>query len=1452
MGPRKGTTRKGAVAKKTGPTRTRSERNNDSTSDVASTEEEQVKQTPHAVRQTNRAAHGALMSEHRTRQILTPVFGRKYARGTVDIPQTPRNMDAMRVAVSRTPYTAKRAISEYEAERDPIKTYVRLKPADPSLFAGTLPKSLLQVVSDKEVEIARGVSEEEVCERYLFAGVLPTLAKQPRVFEVCAMPVVRDLFSGFNTLLFTYGITNSGKTHTVQGGGGNAGLLPRSVKAILEAMEASGVQGEFPVRPKYATQVEYSSDPRVVAPTFRSAPGEEAWLAGLDYDTDGVAEIAQTLQADGEWVYQLYVSYFEVYNEMVYDLLDLTTLTTVQVKSPDDDAQGQSTRGRTGRKRGARGRKRDDPDDPLRMSPTAIAGLARTALVLRSEGGRGNEAFVDGVTEVRVRTVQDLVRVLIHGQLRRSVHATGLNSGSSRSHALFQAKLVKLRRDAPIVPLSSVPSSAQASVRTMTIVDLAGSERAKRTLNQGDRLAEAGKINVSLMTLKKCLDVRRFNAALDPNDAGTQLVPYNESKVTRLFQPALEGGAKTVMVVCIDPYEHVLDTEPNKGASSSHALAETKNVLDFARVASSLVAKVRRVYDPPVMPIESPTHGAPMQGADVLVDSDDEIFFDTAVERTGQKRAGSVHGVDKGVQTDDALVMSAKRQRRDLGGDWKHPTPRAAPNKQAITAVPADRRPQTPRTEATGEWGQMTHGSAFSFEASAPEAGLQLTQGLAQGGEHEVQRLRAALSDAQARLSAEQRGRAQEVNELAEYAEALDAAVTDLRAKYMAAQERALNIEETTRAEAAAFFIDKIAQVQAQAGDRLQDELQVSEQKAAHKLDILARLRQLRDSDSDDELDAAQVPTVSPRTAVRRAVSRAASKKANKYASVSAGESRELANTRLRVESLAAQVTSQSTQLEMVAQARTADRARNETLENALVEANGRASSLEARLLRLTSAHSPAAELAITQAHERERAEFLAQITMLKQQLRAAETHSMRARRQWETNELLPVQERMRAMMSDSTCEPRANDDTSCMDVSEALARAERDRDNAWAWWTREQERTSQVCAQNDVLMREIRVLRARMQAAEPASPRASEQAAREDSDRMSDSDESFCKVSLHEATSLAAINGGNPLGASAMSPSQSSMGLKSNALDRVISKGGRVLHRNTNAKAFAAARESTESTTPSIMSPTREGRAKRVVSRVFNLTPGSRRPDGSRPYMAGRFAHTDTAVGSYSAEVFSYQNGGRTRGDTLESEDMDSRQAKVRSIVYSGPIVAHKTGGVSVTFTSQEVNDLPLGEEPILEQSEEDQVADEDVREGTESEVMSDAGSAYGSDSAETEPRPELMEIPSMASLQSTVKKKRKLHTARTVLDVGSPENDADDRMVGAPDMRVPLGQANSRVSMAIEPQESKNPVLFTPVRTRSRARPNELMDDEHARDKDSIFTTPMKMLSRLRNRKK
>ncbi|KAJ2550792.1 hypothetical protein EV175_003936 [Coemansia sp. RSA 1933] len=1493
-------------------------------------------------------------SAMKVRSVMTPlVGGRKYARGQAD-PGTPQRTDVMRVAVSHTPYTARRGISEYEADKDPIKTYIRLKPGTITMAVGIdrkeVPRTpLLQVVSDKAVEVARAVGDD-VNERYLFTGVVPSVAQQARVFEVCAAPVVRDLAAGFNTLLFTFGVSNSGKTYTVQGTPGAPGMLPRSVKALLDVLDDRGQQGDFPLRPRYATQVEYCSDPRVVSPTFRVAPGEDSWASGLDSESAGIdsaqmAAIAQALDSDGErseWVYQVYVSYFEIYNEMVYDLLDLATLTTVHVGDAVQKRTAQQTRagGRKGaRKRGAAAPAfNDDPSDPLLMCPPQIAALPRTALIVRASGGRRNEAFVDGVTEVRVRTTRDLVRVLAHGQMRRAVHATGLNAGSSRSHALFQAKLVKVRRDAQVVPMAVVPAAARASVRTMTVVDLAGSERAKRTLNQGDRLTEAGKINVGLMTLKKCLDVRRFNATAA--DAA-QLVPYNESKVTRLFQPALEGGAKTVMVVCVDPYE-----PPD--ADAAHALAETKGVLDFARVASELVTKVAKVEDPEE-PELSTSRLSMYEDDEDDDDDDEEVFFDSRGRRSTtatRKRTGSAVDMDArlsvGSADDDIFdaprpppPATSKRQRNDLGGAWQHPPPPSAAAsipRVVMRPPPVPPTAQTARNKPVVQIAGTSSSSPFSFEVPAArvarDSPVALTRTLQQQQQQQNRQtgdaaLRVALADARAQLAQLTRERDAEVEELATYAEHLEAAVAELRERYRGAQERALAIENATRAEVSAFFVQAIGRLQSGAADRLHDELVRSEAKAAHKIDILSRLRVLRgDSDSEDDdggaeasvSDSAHVPTVSPRTATRRAMSRKASRKANKFTSISAGEHAEIANLRLVVESLEAQVSSQRTQLEMVAQARTADRAGRDTLEAALVDANARGATLEARLLRATSAHSREAEVAVTQAHERERSELVAQIDMLRTQLRDAETQAMRARRRWETQELLPLQERLRVLMDVDHEEG---------DVDERIDRVVKQKDDAMKWWMKEQARVSQVNAQNDVLMREIRHLRTRLRdvsgmpvasAGQPQggnSPRHSIH-----TESTSDGEDgSFCKISLRSVDSLEAINGGNPIGVSSlglmpaaqsmasMPTSQNSLTSPIRALDRVVSKG-RVLHRNPPPHGFGGS-ESSDSFGHPMRSPSgtaqqqQAGRAKRVVSRVFNkFAHDARRKPTDQPqrppYMAGRFAHTDSAIGNFSTQVLSFTDAPvRSRGNTVDSVDSADpvMQPRVRSTVYSGPIVSHASGGVSVTFTSEEIHDLPIdavagddGDEVMADVEASKRSHSAARKPGYPVQVHEEPIAEVDEDDRSQSPPPQqddallassVPDDPSSSSLgavdaQATIKKKRKLHTGgRTMLNVASPDNDTDNRLIGAPPLTSALIPQRG-VSKAAVPQENKQPVLFTPVRVRANSK-NNIDEDEHEHmlvpppgsttgldgnpvdgHGESIFLTPMKMLSRLRNRKK
>ncbi|KAJ2435756.1 hypothetical protein GGF42_009003, partial [Coemansia sp. RSA 2424] len=390
--------------------------------------------------------------------------------------------------------------------------------------------------------------------------------------------------------------------------------------------------------------------------------------------------------------------------------------------------------------------------------------------------------------------------------------------------------------------------------------------------------------------------------------------------------------------------------------------------------------------------------------------------------------------------------------------------------------------------------------------------------------------------------------------------------------------------------------------------------------------------------------------------------------------------------------------------------------------------------------------------------------------------------------------------------------------------------------------------------------------------------------------------------ISLRSVASASAINGGDSLAPPSMISD----------LDRVASKA-RVLVRVPKPP------QTQSQLSMGLMPPPREssdslrqasppggggggGRAKRVVSRVIqHFAPdGASASSSSKsrpPYLAGRFANTDTAVGCYSAEVFSYEGSGgppagRPRGATTES--LDTAAPKVRSIVYSGPIVSHATGGVSVTFTSQAVRDLPLATtaEHIPEEDEELELSDHRGGRSSASSV-SPQGTKRVRATTRAQPTPtdndddgddeehdiddDNNSVESVVGIESAAlisaaaknKKKRRLHAAHTVIDIegsgGSSFQPSESRFSAVmPSSYVPLTGNTppqpplmSRVSRAAVPQESKQPVLFTPVRTRSKHRlptdtsPTDQLETREDKN-ESIFLTPMKMLNRLRHRKK
>lgn len=146
--------------------------------------------------------------------------------------------------------------------------------------------------------------------------------------------------------------------------------------------------------------------------------------------------------------------------------------------------------------------------------------------------------------------------VLEAGLHERRVAGTGSNSVSSRSHGFFCVEVKKRPKGSRRQGLET-PWGGSA----LTIVDLAGSERARDAKTAGATLAEAGKINESLMYLGQCLQMQ--------SDAGNKdkpnLVPFRQCKLTELLFsncfPSASAYAsarhrnpqKAVMIVTADP-----------------------------------------------------------------------------------------------------------------------------------------------------------------------------------------------------------------------------------------------------------------------------------------------------------------------------------------------------------------------------------------------------------------------------------------------------------------------------------------------------------------------------------------------------------------------------------------------------------------------------------------------------------------------------------------------------------------------------------------------------------------------------------------------------------------------------------------------------------------------------------------------------------------------------------
>ncbi|XP_070232114.1 kinesin-like protein KIF13B isoform X1 [Bos mutus] len=270
-------------------------------------------------------------------------------------------------------------------------------------------------------------------------------AGQDDVFKCLGENILQNAFDGYNACVFAYGQTGSGKSYTMMGTADQPGLIPRLCSGLFER-----------------TQKEENE----------------------------------------EQSFKVEVSYMEIYNEKVRDLLD-----------PKGSRQ------------------------TLKVREHSVLG-----------------PYVDGLSKLAVTSYKDIESLMSEGNKSRTVAATNMNEESSRSHAVFKITLTHTLYDVK-------SGTSGEKVGKLSLVDLAGSERATKTGAAGDRLKEGSNINKSLTTLGLVISALADQGA---GKSKNKFVPYRDSVLTWLLKDSLGGNSKTAMVATVSPaadnYDETLST----------------------------------------------------------------------------------------------------------------------------------------------------------------------------------------------------------------------------------------------------------------------------------------------------------------------------------------------------------------------------------------------------------------------------------------------------------------------------------------------------------------------------------------------------------------------------------------------------------------------------------------------------------------------------------------------------------------------------------------------------------------------------------------------------------------------------------------------------------------------------------------------------------------------------
>ncbi|KAK2462276.1 hypothetical protein APHAL10511_005582 [Amanita phalloides] len=332
----------------------------------------------------------------------------------------------------------------------------------------------------------------------------PAYCSQHTLFNDLGKELLEHGFAGFNACILAYGQTGSGKSYSMMGYGPDKGIIPLTCQELFDRV-------------------------------------------GSQMATDSNLKIT------------VEVSYIEIYNEKVRDLLNPKNTGNLRV--------------------------REHPS----LGP-----------------------YVEDLSKLVVGSYHEMMTLMDEGNKARTVAATNMNETSSRSHAVFTLLLTMKRHDVGT-------NMDTEKVSRISLVDLAGSERANSTGATGQRLKEGANINKSLTTLGKVISALAAASASDGKKGKKgkteEFIPYRDSVLTWLLKDSLGGNSKTAMIAAISPadYEETLSTLryadqakkiKNKAVvnedPNAKLVRELKEELEMLRARVSAASGGEGTFDPTV------------------------------------------------------------------------------------------------------------------------------------------------------------------------------------------------------------------------------------------------------------------------------------------------------------------------------------------------------------------------------------------------------------------------------------------------------------------------------------------------------------------------------------------------------------------------------------------------------------------------------------------------------------------------------------------------------------------------------------------------------------------------------------------------------------------------------------------------------------------------------------